>query len=399
MLVGWAILYFTPFMQNPGLLEKEVNIIIVEKTTALCNRCDCSHEAVIEKRENCIIATVYCPKGDYEYNISSNAEMFLEFRKRSFSDLSDESKGSTRFVLNYISITNACNFNCAVCGANAKSKLDEAHFLSVDEILRRAEQIKRNRGRILHLIGGEPTIHPDIFEIIKRISKKGFATGMVTNGYLLGKNVELARKLKKFGLKRICMQFDSLDEETLREFRRDHLKEKRNAIRNVIRSRLKLGLNCTVTKHNLSEIGELLAHGLKLGNCVQNMTFASAAPVGRYLFSSADSADREQIVTELLNVGDRYHFTFDDFFPLPTYLPWGVLPHPDCGVHIMFVRKPGDIRPLNYYVDIKKLYRYMSYNRMKSNIVSRNLIPLIYLLRAVRKSKLFASIKIVFGLL
>ncbi len=371
----------------------------IHATTAWCNRCNSKHPANLVCEENNIYAVLSCPGGEYRYKISSDAEMFQQIRQKSWTDLTQQNSTKSRFILNYISVTKACNFSCAVCGVNAVSVESNPTYLSVDEICRRAEKVKTSGSSILHLIGGEPTLHPDLLEIISQLKKMGFSLGIVTNGYLLGQDETLAYKMKQHGVSRICLQFDSFKRETLDKFNRDYLDMKQKAIRNTINAGLSLGLNCTTTTHNLHEIKDLLSHHLELGHSVKNMTFASAAPVGRFQFSDDDSADREQIVKELLKAGDRYHFSYKDVFPLPAYLPWGMQVHPDCGAHLLFVRTPDGIRPWSYYIDIEALYRKIGKNRMKPSYFSKRIVPAWYLLRVFKIKKIFQCLKIAFGLI
>jgi molybdenum cofactor biosynthesis enzyme MoaA len=373
--------------------------MIVARTTALCNACDSSHEATVVRRDDCIVAQVDCPEGISEFPVSSDADLFLKLRKRSMVDPGEEPPDNPRFVLNYISITNACNFDCAICGAKAISESRGAVFLPAAEIFRRAEQVKRDGGRLLHLIGGEPTLHPDLLSIVQRLSRMGFSVGLATNGYLLGKDKTLARRLKANGLNRICLQFDSFEKDVLRRLDRNHLEEKLRAIQSAVDAGLELGLNATVTRHNISELSALLEHGLELGPSVVNMTFASAAPIGRYRFAPEDSVDRERMVMELLKASAEYELSLDDVLPLPSFGPWRLQVHPDCGVHIVFLRTPGGIRPLNHYVDLWEVYRRMHQSPRRSSIFSRTFIPIAYLARAIRKGRLWATLKVALALL
>lgn len=386
-----------------GLSEKseknEKQSGIIEQTKAFCNICESNHEAEIIRRDNCVIAIVYCPKGQYEYEISSNADMFLEFRKRSFTDISGEIVQNSRYILNYIPITTACNFNCTICGANAKGTGSGAIFLSVDEICQRVEQVKKNGGYLINLTGGEPTLHPDLLKIVKRVSGMGINIGLNTNGYLLGKDQDLAEGLKRNGLKRVVIQFDSFNEKTLIQLGRNYLSEKKSAINNAMRAGLKIGLNCTTTRHNLLELSDLLTHGLDLGSSIINLAFASPAPMGRYLLSDNNSVDREEMVAELLKAKEKYHFSFDDFLPLPTYLPLGIQLHPDCGVHVIFLRAPFGIKPLNYYIDIKKLYYLLSRIHKEPHWFFKSVIPFLCLLKSIRRGKIYKCLSVAFGLL
>lgn len=379
----------------PSQSEQE----IVKRTTAICRVCAVSHDAAVIRRGSGIDGVVYCPKGEQTYDLSSDAEMYMEITKRSGTQYDDTPPQDMRYALNYISVTNACNLKCTVCGVNAKVDQEHAFYLSADEVVTRALAVRKHGGHILHLFGGEPTIHPELLTIVERISEMGFSVGMVTNGYLLGRDGNLASELKMRGLSRICMQFDSLDEETLNQFGRNYLSEKRSAIRSTLKAGLNLGLNCTVTEHNIGELGNLLAHGLELGCGVKNMTFASAAPVGRYELSSPRSPDRESIVKALLSVGDRFGFGFEDVLPLPAYLPWGTQTHPDCGAHVVLVRTPEGIQSLNRLVDLEVLYRRLGRNRMRRNWVSQYLVPAAHLLGVVRPHKLASFLRTAWGLM
>jgi MoaA/NifB/PqqE/SkfB family radical SAM enzyme len=58
------------------------------------------------------------------------------------------------------------------------------------------------------LSGGEPLLHPDVIQIIRRIRQRGCLAQVLTNGYLL--NPELIRKLNQAGLDRLQISIDNL---------------------------------------------------------------------------------------------------------------------------------------------------------------------------------------------
>lgn len=158
--------------------------MIISRTRAICNRCpSASHNAELVRTGIPVEGVVHCPHGEIRHELSSDADLFMEFRKKARPDITSfEPPSGLRNILNYISITNTCNLNCAVCGAGANNGTGAEVFLSVDEICRRAERAKKEGGRILHLFGGEPTLHPELFTIVEKISRLGFSSGVVTNG-------------------------------------------------------------------------------------------------------------------------------------------------------------------------------------------------------------------------
>lgn len=368
----------------------------VRKTTALCRNCNVSHPAEVVIRNQEVIGITHCPQGVDEVLISSNPDLYLELSSRSATRLEETPPQGLKYVLNYLSITNACNFLCTVCGTNAGGP-GKHTYLSVEEICARAERAQKEGARILHLFGGEPTLHRDILEIIERLTGLGLSVGLVSNGYRLGRDPQYAATLKSRGLKRVCLQFDSLNCASLCMLSRDYLDEKILAIRHTLDAGLDLGLNCTVTRQTLGELVNLVGHGISLGAGVRNMTFGCAAPVGRFLISKDLTVDREQIVAALTDGNQNRYFGLEDVLPLPAYLPWGLQVHPDCGVHILLLRNPSGATPLNHYVDLRQFYSRLEKVRKPTGFGAIRLRPFWELCRSLRLRKLPGLLKWVGG--
>jgi MoaA/NifB/PqqE/SkfB family radical SAM enzyme len=87
----------------------------------------------------------------------------------------------------YFEITNVCNLNCSFCPGTKRKK----SFVDLDDFQRTAEKLK---GKItylyLHLMG-EPTIHPELEEIIRAAGTLGFKVIITTNGTTLPKKGSL----------------------------------------------------------------------------------------------------------------------------------------------------------------------------------------------------------------
>lgn len=226
----------------------------------------------------------------------------------------------------------------------------------------------------------------------------GLQVWMLSNGYLLGKDSGLALGLKKYGLKGVCLQFDSLNSLTLDFLCRNYLDEKNKAIHHVIKAGLNLGFNCTITNKNLSELSSLLKKEISLGSNIRHLIFGSAAPVGRFDISPGESVDREQIISSFLN-DQKAYFSLEDIFPLPSYAPWGAQIHPDCGAHVVLVKTPSGIKPLNHFLDVQKLYSLMGKSRASCNFFSAKMVPLYYVFMSLRKKMLRPCLKLLIGLL
>ncbi len=97
-----------------------------------------------------------------------------------------------------LAITYACNLRCLGCYAE---DLKNPTMLSKEQAIGFIEKYKPMH---VNITGGEPLIHPQIYEIIRGISKS-VVVSLVTNGCLL--NEEKLRKLKRAGLNTIQISY------------------------------------------------------------------------------------------------------------------------------------------------------------------------------------------------
>lgn len=112
--------------------------------------------------------------------------------------------------------TNACNLRCTFCGnkdmRRARSLLDLGVYR---ELVRQMEALGIRR-MTLHTIG-EPTLHPDLPEMIRLAKQAGISVGFSTNGTRL--NPDLARALVEAGPDLINVSAESADGKVLEQLR------------------------------------------------------------------------------------------------------------------------------------------------------------------------------------
>ena len=83
----------------------------------------------------------------------------------------------------YVEITNVCNLNCSFCKGTDRKK----QFMSVEDFEIVATKVREVTSYIyLHLLG-EPTLHPNLREILSVCQKLDFKVIITTNGTLLDK--------------------------------------------------------------------------------------------------------------------------------------------------------------------------------------------------------------------
>lgn len=97
-----------------------------------------------------------------------------------------------------------CNLSCAYCNEY------DAHSAPVPtrDVLRRVDFLAALGTGIVTLSGGEPLLHPDLDEIIRRIRQHGVIATLITNGYLLSR--DRIKRLNRAGLDHLQISIDNV---------------------------------------------------------------------------------------------------------------------------------------------------------------------------------------------
>jgi MoaA/NifB/PqqE/SkfB family radical SAM enzyme len=96
-----------------------------------------------------------------------------------------------------------CNLDCSYC--NEYDKVSDP--VPLDAMLRRIDRLAELGTTIITLSGGEPTLHPNLDEIIRRIRERGAIATLITNGLLL--TPDRIEKLNRAGLDYLQISIDN----------------------------------------------------------------------------------------------------------------------------------------------------------------------------------------------
>jgi len=99
-----------------------------------------------------------------------------------------------------------CNIRCRNC-----YNLDRSYIKTLNEVKKEIDlAIKKRNLQTITLLGGEPTLHPDITEIISYVKSKRLICQLLTNGIVLmqDKNGTFLDSLIRSGLDRILLHID-----------------------------------------------------------------------------------------------------------------------------------------------------------------------------------------------
>ena len=274
-----------------------------------------------------------------------------------------------------IEIVNSCNLACPTCYANSPigtgSKVDAVPLAEIQQRVQGV--IDRKSGiEILQLSGGEPSLHPDLFELsrwIKAHPKIDFCL-LNTNGVRLAKEPDFAAKLVEafegMGIQ-IYLQFDGLQEAGQQALRGGDLRDlKKQAVANCAAAGLPITLAMTVTPDNLPNLWETVAFGLS-EESIHGITFQPAFQSGRLPPLANGSGQSDSVATyqrqptRRLNTGDILTnvveqsaggLRFEDFTPLPCG-------DPNCATIGYLIRQQSNVWHVSDFIDFTTLQGFL----------------------------------------
>jgi cyclic pyranopterin phosphate synthase len=128
-----------------------------------------------------------------------------------------------------LSITDRCNLRCVYCmPQEGVGFADRADLLSARDFLTVAQAAAWVGVTHFKLTGGEPTVRSDLPEIVEGLAALSPADlSMTTNGLLLG---PLAATLRRVGLKRVTVSWDTMREERFARIARGQGRDGRAAL-------------------------------------------------------------------------------------------------------------------------------------------------------------------------
>ncbi len=186
----------------------------------------------------------------------------------------EELRANPRLRWLFFEITSRCNLRCKHCGSVCTSI---GQSLSVQDVESTLASVQPDHPMIC-LTGGEPLLHPDFFEIAKRIRSMGFSWGMTTNATLIDE--ETAFQLRQTEMSTVSVSLDGL------EYSHDLLRGQTGAWRLAVRglqSLQKAGFKPQVTtvlhRGNINELEPLCALLCDMG--IDSWRPINIEPIGR----------------------------------------------------------------------------------------------------------------------
>src|SRR5690606_17519735 len=107
-------------------------------------------------------------------------------------------------LLAHLIPTRRCNLACGYCNEYD----DHSDPVPIRELITRVDQLADLGTAVITISGGEPLLHPELEEVIRRIRKRKMIAGMITNGYLISR--KRIRSLNTAGLDHLQISIDNV---------------------------------------------------------------------------------------------------------------------------------------------------------------------------------------------
>lgn len=360
-------------------------------TQSLCPECSELIDAILLEDQGRVYMEKSCAAhGNFRDLISPDVKLYLKMENWHFGDnrgLQNPavtnatrcpeqcglcSMHTSHTVLANVDLTNRCNLTCPVCFANANVQgyLYEPDINHVRRMLQALRDEKPVAGRVVQFSGGEPTIHPQFFEICAMARDMGFShIQAATNGIMLA-DLEFAQKARESGLTTLYLQFDGTCDDIYRRTRGASLMEKKLAcIENSRKAGIKIVFVPTIVRGiNDHQIGDIVRMAIDNIDCVSGISFQPVAFTGRI--------NRNELEAKRFTLGDWAHAMADqtgifdplqDFFPLSCVSPFSRLasslrgeevptltcnPHCSMGTYLFIDDKTKTAVPITRFIDV-----------------------------------------------
>ena len=319
-------------------LRKAAPYVFYGQTTSLCETCHALVPAKIIIEGNDVFYLKRCARhGVQKTLVSTDAAYFKlcrDYIKPGDRPLAFQSR--TEFGCPYdcglcpdheqhsclalIDVNEACNLTCPVCFADSSTARTHHRPLAEIEAMMDALVASEGEPDLLQISGGEPTIHPQIIDIIRAARARPIRHVMLnTNGIRIAEDAAFADALAGFkpGFE-VYLQFDSLQAAALKTLRGADLTRIRRQALEALEARNISTTLVVVVKRGVNddEIGAIIDYALGW-NCVRGVTFQPIQDAGRNegFDKNRDRVVLSEIRRRIIDAGTA--FGEGDIIPLP----------------------------------------------------------------------------------
>ncbi|MDD5200822.1 MAG: radical SAM protein [Terrimicrobiaceae bacterium] len=259
-----------------------------------------------------------------------------------------------------IEIVESCNLACPVCYADSPHE-SSVKAAPIEDIQARVEGVIARKGEIdiLQLSGGEPTLHPQFFDLLAWAqAHPGIRYVLVnTNGVRLAQDDAFLDEMAEAAARRriqIYLQFDGTLADGQRELRGADLRALRErAIARCGGITLPVTLAMTVTRQNLANLWATAEFGMRFPH-VRGVSYQPFFTSGRRTAIETAEHVPVNVADVILSLVEHSGGKLgpNDFTPLPCG-------DPNCATIGYLLRIDGAVRSVSEFVDFRAVQDFL----------------------------------------
>jgi len=349
--------------------------ILLELTRSICPVCRTSVDAELNARAGSVFLRKRCAEhGQFEALVYGDADRYLQIQRN--NKPGDRPKQlQTEMVegcphdcgicpehrqhscLGIIEVNTGCNLDCPVCFAEAGTGHQHDGFsLTLEQVETMLDAFVAAEGEpeAVQLSGGEPSIHPQILEMLAAAKRRGIRLVMLnTNGIRLARDPRFAPALAEIGV-HVYLQFDGFEDATHLTIRGRRLQdEKRRALERCAQAGVSVSLAAAIERGvNEHEIGAIVRHGVE-HPAVNGVFFQPVTHSGRHLdFDPLQRLTNSDVIGAVCEQLPQW-FREDDFIAVPCCSP-------TCRSATYALYDGDDLVPLPRLVDVEDYLDYVT---------------------------------------
>ncbi len=251
-------------------------------------------------------------------------------------------------------LTDRCNLKCRHCRGMFKGGL------STERARRLIDEMAELHPAWVIMEGGEPLLHPDLFELLEPMHDKKLQAHLITNGLLL--TPEILARLKRLGV-RVMVSIDGAVKETYEAIRQGaNFETVVEKARSAAREGLLEAINFTILKKNYKEIPGVFKMAESIG--APQITFIGLKPCHNYPEELLSPQEYEEAIRLVCQAAQKskVEFFFDEPFFWAAVREWGLLvqkPAEGAGIlypettacifgEYLFIEPSGEVKPCSF---------------------------------------------------
>jgi uncharacterized radical SAM superfamily Fe-S cluster-containing enzyme len=349
--------------------------VFLELTRSICPVCKQTVNAEVNARENQVFLRKRCLEhGEFEARVYGDADMYVaaqRFNKPGSRPLTTQTEAvdgcpqdcglcpehKQHACLGIIEVNTGCNLDCPICFADSGTGHQPDSFsLTLEQVEGMLDAFVEAEGEpeAIQLSGGEPSIHPQILDMLAAAKARGIKLVMLnTNGIRLARDPRFAPALAEIGV-HVYLQFDGFKDSTQLAIRGRLLQEEKlRALDRCAAAGVGVSLAAAVERGiNDDELGEVVRFGVE-HPAVTGVFFQPVTHSGRFLdFDPLERLTNSDVIDAIAGQLPEW-FRADDFVPVPCCSP-------TCRSATYALYDGEDLVPLPRLVDVDDYLDYVT---------------------------------------